>query len=81
MLLFSEANLTEDMRSIVLLLATEVVEVIIGEVDCSMKSQPSMVEVFNASSRARLTALSLFSFLSEELLNSWTQRLLIEAEN
>ena len=65
MLLFSEANLTEDMRSIVLLLATEVVEVMMGEVDCSIKSQPRIVEVLNASSRARLTALSLFSFLGE----------------
>ena len=54
----------EDIRSIVLLLATEVVEVIIGEVECSTISQPRIVEVLSASSKARLTVLSLFSFLS-----------------
>ena len=69
-LLFTEVNLTldirslEDIRSIVLLLATEVVEVIIGEVECSTISQPRIVEVLSASSKARLTVLSLFSFLS-----------------
>ena len=61
---FTEANLTEDVRSIVLLLAMDVVEVMMGEVDCSTRSQPRIVEVRKASSKALPTALSLFSFLS-----------------
>jgi len=69
-LLFTEVNLTldirslEDIRSIVLLLATEVVEVIMGEVECSTISQPRIVEVLSAPLKLGSLYYHCFLFLS-----------------